>query len=411
MAAHRRRSGLFSGRLVLPQWAYQQPKVRPVRSGVHQWPPPQAARTRVRRRPRYRVSWRWLFATTAVVVAGAVALIAIVTVAQRNNTPVQSQRNSTGSTATTHAGVSTKAQQGTSSPATGAASGIPFGIFDGGPNPQGVAAFAQSTGTRPTYALDYLPRSAGWASLVAATQVKAWTNSPYHLILGVPILPGTGTLALGASGGYNSYFATLAQNLIGDGEANAILRLAWEFNGNWFTWSVQNKADAANFVQFWRQIVTTMRAVPGARFKFFWTPNCGGSFDYSAYTPDETYPGDAYVNYIGSDVYDNYWGTPFTPEATWNFKLSTQWGLDWLSSFAVVHNKPMGIAEWSTEYRSDGHGLGDDPSFISEMAAWLVANNAAFSVMFAEDTSSEYRNNILDGTFPNSLAQFRVDFG
>src|SRR3974377_394643 len=146
MAVHRRRSGLFSGRLVLPQRSAQRPKFRRVRRGARQWPPPQVARTRSRRRPRYRVLWRWVFATSGVVVAGAVALVAIVTVAQHNNPPGQSQRSSTGVTATTHTSVSTKAQQGAASPPTGTAQGIPLGIFDGGPNPQGIAAFAQATG-------------------------------------------------------------------------------------------------------------------------------------------------------------------------------------------------------------------------------------------------------------------------
>ena len=61
-------------------------------------------------------------------------------------------------------------------------------------------------------------------------------------------------------------------------------------------WSVASSTDAANFVAFWRQIVTTMRAVPGAKFKFLWNPNSGSP---TTYTPDQAYPGDAYVDYVG----------------------------------------------------------------------------------------------------------------
>jgi hypothetical protein len=35
----------------------------------------------------------------------------------------------------------------------------------------------------------------------------------------------------------------------------------------------------------------------------------------------------------------------------------------------------------------------------------------AFANVWSYDTSSSYRNNLLDGTFPNALARFRTDFG
>ena len=50
-----------------------------------------------------------------------------------------------------------------------------------------------------------------------------------------------------------------------------------------------------------QQIVTTIRAVSGANFAFEWNPTLGdtGIGDLANF-----YPGNAYVNYIGSDVYD-----------------------------------------------------------------------------------------------------------
>jgi hypothetical protein len=35
----------------------------------------------------------------------------------------------------------------------------------------------------------------------------------------------------------------------------------------------------------------------------------------------------------------------------------------------------------------------------------------AFANVFAFDTNATYRNDILDGTFPKTLAEFKVDFG
>ena len=289
------------------------------------------------------------------------------------------------------------------------AKAVPLGDYAGLADPVGVQAFAAATGTHPALATDYLDRNNGWAGLDSASNVKAWTTSGYRLVLGVPILPGTGTLAQGATGAYNTYFATLGRTLVADGEATAILRLGWEFNGTWFRWEVRSATQAADFAAFWRQIVITMRAVPGAQFRFLWNPNGPSPTSYS---PEAAYPGDAYVDYVGTDDYDNYWGPgPFTEPVAWAHQLSQQWGLDWLASFAAAHDKPIAIPEWSDEFRTDGHGLGDDPAFIDHMATWFVDNHVAFADIWCYDSSRTYRNNLLDGTFPKALAEFKADFG
>jgi hypothetical protein len=285
----------------------------------------------------------------------------------------------------------------------------PFGLGDyaGSDNPQGVFSFGQATGTDPSYATDYLDKTDGWAAMDSADIVRGWAGTGYRLVLGVPILPGTGTLAEGAAGDYNGYFATLAQNLVDEGEGGAILRLGWEFNGNWYPWSVQSTGDAANFVTFWQQIVTTMRAVPGENFQFLWNPSADTP---TSYDPSAAYPGDAYVDYVGTDAYDEFYGSPFTPSAAWANQLSQQWGLDWLASFAAAHNKPIAIPEWSVAIRYDDAGLGDDPLYVNNMHAWFLTHNVAFADIFSFD-SPGFENDILDGNFPQSLAAFRADFG
>jgi Glycosyl hydrolase family 26 len=329
-------------------------------------------------------------------------------------TTLEQSGATTGSAPTTVAAAtsttSVSQQQGTdaSSGSSANAQHIPLGVYAGEADPGAVTHFASATGTHPVYATDYLPKTNGWAAMDTAANLKAWSSTPYRLVLGVPILPGVGTLAQGATGAYNQYFTTLGRTLVNNKEANAILRLGWEFNGNWFPWSVASTSDAANFVAFWHQIVTTMRAVPGQKFKFLWCPNAPSD---TSYTPDQAYPGNGYVDYVGTDVYDNFWGTPFTAAVAWNHQLSQQWGLDWLAAFAAEHNEPIAIPEWSDEYRTDGHGLGDDPLFISNMADWFVTNKVAFANVWCYDSSSTYRNNLLDGTFPKALAQFKVDFG
>ena len=293
---------------------------------------------------------------------------------------------------------------------------VQLGDFAGSGDPQGLANFASITGTHPVLASDYLLRTSGWDGMDGAAgsedwMLGQWRNSGYRLVLGVPILPGGsgGTLAAGAAGAYNAYFAILAQTLVTDGAANAILRLGWEFNGTWYPWSVASNADAQNFASFWRQIVTTMRAVPGQQFKFLWNPNGGGP---SSWNLELAYPGSAYVDYIGTDIYDQYWGSSPTPQASWDTAVNQTWGLNWLVSFAAAQGRPIAIPEWSVDFRSDGHGMGDDPNFINQFANWIAANNVAFTCIFSyNDTASGQDNDLTDGRFPNALAAFRAGFG
>ena len=291
-----------------------------------------------------------------------------------------------------------------------------LGDYAGSGDPGALANFASITGTHPVISSDYLLRTSGWDGMDGAGgsedwMLNQWRNTGYRLVLGVPILPGGsgGTLAEGASGAYNQYFTILAQTLVKDGAANAILRLGWEFNGTWYPWSVASNTDAQNFAQFWRQIVNTMRAVPGQQFKFLWNPNGGGS---SSWNLELAYPGSAYVDYIGTDVYDEYWGSSFTPQASWSNAVTQTWGLNWLTTFAAAQGKTIAIPEWSVDYRSDGQGLGDDPYFISQFANWIAGNNVAFTCIFSfNDTAGGQNNDLTDGSFPNALAAFRADFG
>ena len=109
-------------------------------------------------------------------------------------------------------------------------------------------------------------------------------------------------------------------------------------------------------------------------------------------------------------VYDEFWGSPKTSAAAWSNELTQEWGLNWLASFATANGKLIGIPEWSVAIRDDGSGMGDDPSFVSNIASWFVAHHVAFDDIFSFDSPGT-SNDILDGEFPQSLAEFKAVFG
>ena len=233
--------------------------------------------------------------------------------------------------------------------------------------------------------------------------------------LGVPIIPSNSsgtpvaTLAQGATGAYNSYFVTLAQALVAAGDADAYLRLGFEFDGNWNAWYAGTPAAEANFAAYFDQIVTAMRSVAGANFRFVWNPDAD-AFTASGYNVALAYPGNAYVNVIGLDAYDQSWASPQTPATAWNDTVLPE--LTAAQQFAAAQGKPLAFTEWGDIIRSDGHGLGDDPLYMTNMLAWMhnPANNVAFETYFDFDASG-VNSDLTGGDFPNSLAALKADLG
>jgi hypothetical protein len=294
------------------------------------------------------------------------------------------------------------------------------GVYVGAANPSGVKSFASQTGTSPTIASDYLPGNGGWTGMDGSGGslnwlLGPWKGSGYTLSLGVPMIPdnssGTaqGTLAQGATGAYNSYFVTLAQNLVAGGAANAYLRIGWEFDGSWTIWAATTASAEASYASYFQQIVTAMRSVSGEAFRFVWNPDAT-AFTNSGYSVQAAYPGNSYVNVIGLDLYDQTWVTPQTPANAWSSTVLP--ALTAAQQFASSNGKPLALAEWGVAIRSDGHGLGDDPYYINQMISWMKtsSHNVAFESYFdLNDSGANYA--ITGGSFPNSLAAFDADLG
>lgn len=317
----------------------------------------------------------------------------------------------------------------------------------------GVDAFATWLRRDTVWGLDFVGGESwdnvGWPTWWLETW-SAWVKAKpgRRFVLSIPLLAGpvdgSGptqgdkgkgvpvSLEQGATGAYNQHFKDLAENLVRHGLGDTILRPGWEFNGDWYTWRAKGKTAA--FIGYWRQIVSTMRAVPGAEgLKFCWNPTLGDQ----QFPADEAWPGDEYVDYVGVDVYDETWNADAYPwpahasdeEITRRQKkVWEEWimhsprGLAFWTKFAKTHGKPLAFPEWGVVNGNHGHGGNDNPYFIEQMHAFITdpVNAVAFHCYF-DINSPELRHQLSPGPaksdkpegtqFPKAAAKFKALFG
>ena len=184
-----------------------------------------------------------------------------------------------------------------------------------------------------------------------------------------------------AAGADDQQFYQLGELLVRDGLSHAIINLSREMNGYWYEWSVWHapSSELDAFILAWRQVVTTMRSVPGEHFKFLWTIYPNGA------TVADCWPGSAYVDYVGTDILDWYGGPngtyPHSASGALDWTLHWQQtltaapgGLDWMARFSQLTGKPIIIPEWALDFHTfGGH---DDTYFLAHMTAWLKAHHA-----------------------------------
>jgi hypothetical protein len=293
---------------------------------------------------------------------------------------------------------------------------VPLGVFVG-TDAAAATSFEQWLGSPVDYVVDFSARDT-WAEIAKPGYLlKEWQPSGRRLALAVPMLPTSGSASMqeGAAGAYDEHFRQLGQGLVAHGEADAVLRVGWEFNLENWPWSTP---DAGAFTAYFRRIATALRSVPGAHFTIDWTVNNGPN----PYDASDYWPGDDVVDEVGVDAYDVAGGIyPYPPACDSACRSARQrqaWsnrvyggsrGLAYWSGFAAAHGKPLALPEWGLWARPDGIGGGDDPYYLEQMADFVAdpANRIAWSAYFAFD-NPDGRHSL--ASFPDAERAFRELF-
>lgn len=254
---------------------------------------------------------------------------------------------------------------------------VPLGAFTGS-DAEGIdalAGFAAWLNAPVTVGHPYLPGHA-WEDLEGPDWLldpwSAWrAGQPDRiLVLNVPMVaPNEPPLAdeetaeqlrRGAAGEYDHHFRRLAQRLVERGATDTILVVGWEMNGT--TYSSRCAPDPEAWKQYWRRIVTAMRAVAGQRFRFDFTPARG----IHAVEWPRCYPGDDVVDIIGLDSYDQ------APGATFTEFVEQPDGLRAHAEFAAARGKPMSYPEWGL------YDHADNPDYVRSMHRWITTHDVAY---------------------------------
>jgi hypothetical protein len=295
------------------------------------------------------------------------------------------------------------------------------GVYTGPADTAEHDAFSAWLGTEATYATDFVDDSQSWTNIADYSDwlIDPWSawvraRSGRRAVISVPLLnqASAGKLADGAAGAYDGYFRTLAQEIVDDGLGNAIIRLGWEANGDWYPWRAS--ADPTAWRAFFRRVVGVMRSVqpavadrPAQDFRFDLTYNRGTSGTGVGFAT--MYPGDDVVDIVGLDVYDTKWMDDTSPpEVRWDEILHQQMGLEDFKAFASAHGKPMSIPEWGLWERDhdDNGGVGDNPYFVDRLADWIAANAASVAYQGYFNHLSGWTGDHRLASYVNAQARF-----
>ena len=392
----------------------------------------------IKQRPRKTTRIR---VPAILVIAG----IVIFTAACGQSPPVAgSSSGGTATTATVPSGRVNTSTGGSSADAAG------LGFYDGDSSPAGIETAATWLGSASTvkYAQDFIDAT-DWSHISNPWQLPNWKGSPFTMVWGVPMLPcGSPSTQCStnvsdydevANGGADGYFKTLAQNLVSAGFGTSYIRLGWEFNASWMGWSVCNQEGsgltswAGDFVPAFRNIVTSMRSVSGANFKFIWNPLESSNASCPGGNLENFYPGDSYVDMVALDTYDGV-GQVISSDATrwtdlvngvnggdWtsvvpaavNGQKFQGYGLTWLAAFGREHNKLVGIPEWGLDTASQEAGGGDDAYFVTQMANWIKANATGPAIFwnYGDGNLPLDIPNYTSADTPAATAAFKAAFG
>ena len=318
---------------------------------------------------------------------------------------------------------------------------FPLGAYLGNPDNYSASAeatyeaeyssFTSTMGVAPTYLdnyVDYTEPVDDWvgnASFQAASDAQSPDAKNLIPVIGIPMASINSSAGTSdsqyqaiAAGDYDSVFQGILQSYVANGYTNLVFRPGWEMNIDGATYAGDTAQDQADWVAAYKQIYTVLHqeaATLGVNVTVVWNPNITNYTNANALT--SLYPGNAYVDAIGADMYSDIypysdgtnsngqatyhdWDTgeedtsvaqfiadPVDREHYWTYPAATEYSgdssgghalsLDQLLAFAEAQGKPFAIPETGAGNSDGGTDVSDDAAFPQWLASQLTTAEAA----------------------------------
>lgn len=321
---------------------------------------------------------------------------------------------------------------------------FPLGVYVGNPNGNDAGAetafqnqynaFVQDMGgARPQFMdtfTDFSQDPSTWGAN-ASWDAWSWAQSGANYVgptsgtvpvVGVPLASNAGGWSNVdtfyqqiIAGQYDADYTGIVNAWAQAGYKTVQFRVAYEFNGNFMPWAPGNSSSPtaqADFIAAFQHVANLIHAAGAANgitAQVVWNPS---DINWSV-DPTQYYPGDKYVDIIGTDAYSpaypldlTTWsgattGTP-GPQASsqaawassttdlehfWTYSNGSQWSptpglgssgwsIENAIEFAKLHDKPLSISETGAGSSATGLGPADNPAFPQWLAQTLTAAQA-----------------------------------
>jgi Glycosyl hydrolase family 26 len=235
-----------------------------------------------------------------------------------------------------------------------------------------VEAFCKWRGRSCGVAHVYTDRKSWHAMTHAGWMFDNMVGFRGQLIVSQGLVPegGSADLPACARGEHDQDFRDFGNMLVLKGRGDSIVRLGWEFNGDFMAWAA---TDTEIWKQCYRRAALAIRS-SAPRVTLDWTINAHGTPDsICGGVSTNCYPGDDVVDIIGVDNYDMF---PSARNAAEFDKIAAAPdGLTWTYQFAKRRGKKFSVGEWGIAPGAAGNSSGENPEFIRWMHSWF-ANHA-----------------------------------
>lgn len=207
-------------------------------------------------------------------------------------------------------------------------------------------------------------RSSAWGQFVKDDAYLPAVSDRVDVVVTVPLAFGRigegeaearANLLETAGGRWDDDYRVIAQHVMSAGFGNAVIRLGHEFDAKWPPWSARN--NSAEYVEAFRHVHDVLSAESSA-FRFDWASTRAAFDDWGP----PAYPGDAYVDIIGLDIY--YRSPDEISDPIWNLQYEST--LIAHRDFAISKGKPVSYPEW-------GRAKGDTSRYVELMHEWFVS--------------------------------------